>query len=206
MLDQEVWACASMGPLQLILFCLFVFFYYDYYDYFIIIIIIIIIIMISIVLKQKQRKYQVMKKREYFFLTQSAELQKDMLDMQQKVKRYKEHIYELESELQQRAELLASHEQKVTGVCHWCAITERDHRIVCFVLLTSLTSSLWFVYLPVFCLFVCLFVFCFTCGELEQFDMFFYQSIAYLIAFFPFLYSSFFFFLIHLSSLLPYMV
>ena len=72
----------------------------------------------SIVLKQKQRKYQAMKKREYFFLTQSAELQKDMLDMQQKVKRYKEHIYELESELQQRAELLTSHEQKVTGVCH----------------------------------------------------------------------------------------
>lgn len=72
----------------------------------------------SIVLKQKQRKYQAVKKREYIFLTQSAELQKDMLDMQQKVKRYKEHIYELESELQQRAELLASHEQKVTGVCH----------------------------------------------------------------------------------------
>lgn len=122
----------------------------------------------SIVLKQKQRKYQAVKKREYIFLTQSAELQKDMLDMQQKVKRYKEHIYELESELQQRAELLASHEQKVTGVCHWCAIIEQDHRIVCFVLLTSLTGSLWFVYLRVFCLFV----FCFMCGEPEQFDIF----------------------------------
>ncbi|CAH3159397.1 unnamed protein product [Pocillopora meandrina] len=45
-------------------------------------------------------------------ISDSAELQKDMLDMQQKVKRYKEHIYELESELQQRAELLTSHEQK----------------------------------------------------------------------------------------------
>ena len=98
------------GPCGYIFFVCLFFYYYN--------LLLFIFIMRSIVLKQKQRKYQAVKKREYIFLTQSAELQKDMLDMQQKVKRYKEHIYELESELQQRAELLASHEQKVTGVCH----------------------------------------------------------------------------------------
>ena len=49
-----------------------------------------------------------------FVCFQSAELQKDILDMQQKVKRYKEHIYELKSELEQRAEAITLHEQKVT--------------------------------------------------------------------------------------------
>ena len=48
-LDQEVRACASMGPLQLHLFCLFVFYYYN--------LLLFIFIIRSIVLKQKQRKY-----------------------------------------------------------------------------------------------------------------------------------------------------
>ena len=43
----------------------------------------------------------------------TAELQKDMFDMQQKVKRYKEHIYELESELEKTAATIATLQEKV---------------------------------------------------------------------------------------------
>ncbi|KAL9963272.1 hypothetical protein ACROYT_G032456 [Oculina patagonica] len=45
-------------------------------------------------------------------ISDNAELQKDMLDLQQKVKRYKEHIRELESELEQSMAAITSHEQK----------------------------------------------------------------------------------------------
>ena len=49
----------------------------------------------------------------HFFSMKTAELQKDIFDMQQKVKRYKEHIYELESELEKTAATIATLEEKV---------------------------------------------------------------------------------------------
>ena len=49
----------------------------------------------------------------HVFSLKTAELQKDVFEMQQKVKRYKEHIYELESELEQRAATIATCEEKV---------------------------------------------------------------------------------------------
>ena len=49
----------------------------------------------------------------HFFSPKTAELQKDMFDMQQKVKRYKERIYELESELEKTAATIATLEEKV---------------------------------------------------------------------------------------------
>ena len=41
-----------------------------------------------------------------------------MLEMQQKVKRYKEHIRELESQLEQSVVAITTHEQKVTNYFH----------------------------------------------------------------------------------------
>ena len=50
----------------------------------------------------------------------TAELQKDMFDMQQKVKRYKERIYELESELEKTAATIATLQEKVlTALNRW---------------------------------------------------------------------------------------
>lgn len=51
--------------------------------------------------------------QEIFFIPKTAELQKDVFEMQQKVKRYKEHIYELESELEERGTTIATYKEKV---------------------------------------------------------------------------------------------
>ena len=48
-----------------------------------------------------------------FFSFKTAELQKDLFEMQQKVKRYKEHIYEVESELEERERAIATYKEKV---------------------------------------------------------------------------------------------
>lgn len=52
--------------------------------------------------------------KHFFMLTlQSAELQKDVFDMHQKVKRYKEHVHELESQLGEKEVTIAMYKEKV---------------------------------------------------------------------------------------------
>jgi len=53
------------------------------------------------------------KYRQEICTLKTAELQKDLFDMQQKVKRYKEHIYELQSELGEREITIATHKEKI---------------------------------------------------------------------------------------------